>query len=249
MKKTTLTAVLPYLYALIPIAVYQAGQFSWYTALAAPIFAAATLLALFLAYVVYRKQEQNELLNRLFMGLIVFSLVVLVQNTGWLFSSFLFTLYLASVAIAILFTPFPALVLLGVLTVLFLPSVNPDSQWYDLLHILVLYTSLPLSVFFSSELLKYKENEKKILILKDERDKYETELQRLESNKLFWNDLLLRHSLVTARNYALYWSSPSKSKKLPPKLKRDLERTAQRLDTALADIKGFEEKHFDKTYL
>jgi hypothetical protein len=174
-------------------------------------------------------------------------LLVLVQNTGWFFSPLLFILYLATVAICLLFSFLPAGLFLVSLAFLFSSYIDRTSSTYDIVRIGAMFTSLPLSFIFSREFLRLKESEKQIIILKDEREHYKSELERLQKNKLVWNDLMLRQSLATARNFVLYWDSNSAG--LPPKLQRDLKRVSNKLDEALHFIKQFEEQHLDDTYL
>lgn len=200
-----------------------------------------------LAVIVNHKGEKDELLNRAFFGVVIIMMLILVQNTGWFFSPLLFLLYLATIVTVLLYSFWAGVFFLGSLAVLFFSYIDQNTPWYDYVRIAAFFTALPLSVVFSSEFLRLKESERKILILQQESVGVKGELERLKRNRLIWNDVLLRQSLATARNFALYWDSNSSG--LPPKLQRDLKRMGKKLDEALDNIKKFEEKTVDETYL
>lgn len=238
---------LPYTYALLPSIIWVLSSFPWYKDIEQPFFVALFVITLIFSISVYRHKEQNKSINRIFFGCLLFTLLTLVLNTGWFYSPFLFVLYLAAVAIALLYSFITATMFLVGLSIFFVQYIQPQAPWYDIMRICALFTSIPLSIHFSSEFLRLKAQARHILILKDERDHYLTELERLRKNELVWNNVLLRQSLSTTRNYALYWKS--RGKNLPPKLKRDLTRMADKLEEMHSTIKQFEKEHLDETYL
>jgi predicted membrane protein len=187
------------------------------------------------------------LLNRFFFAFVIFSLLILVQNTGWFYSPLLFLLYLAALAIVLLYSFWAGIFFLLAVALLFLSYIDRTTPWYDYVRIAAFFTAIPLSALFSAEFLRLKESEKQILILREQTEKVTNEVERLRQNRLVWNDVLLRQSLATARNFAYYWDANSQG--LPPKLQRDLKRMGKKLDEALDDIKKFEKKTVDESYL
>ncbi len=241
------TQYTPFLFGFLPFISTWIVSLPFYALIENGLFFGLLALSLVLAAIVNHNGEKDGLLNRGFFGIVIFMLLLLVQNTGWFFSPLLFLLYLAVLVIVLIFSFWAGAFFLISLTVLFLSYIDQSTPWYDYVRIAAFFTALPLSVVFSSEFLRLKENEKKILILQKESVGYKSELQRLQRNRLIWNDVLLRQSLATARNFALYWDSNSSG--LPPKLQRDLKRIGRKLDEALEDIKKFEKKTVDETYL
>ena len=211
-----------------------------------PLFIALLLLSLLSAYILMRRKSEGQITSRVVFTLVLTSMLILVQSTGGFFSPFLFVIYLSVVSLCLLYSFLPGGLFLLSISFVFFGYFDHTSGVTDLIRLAALYTSLPIASLFAKEFLKLKESEREIMILKEERLAYESELERLRKNKLVWNDVLLRQSLATARNFALYWDSNSHG--LPPRLQRDLKRMGKKLDEAIADIKKFEEKSLDESY-
>lgn len=211
-----------------------------------PVFVTLIILSLLSAYQLMRSKSQGQIASRVVFTLVLSSLLILVQSTGGFFSPFLFVIYLCVVSICLLYSFLPGGLFLLSISFVFLGYFDRTSGLTDLVRLAALYTALPIASLFAKEFLKLKESEREIMILKEERLSYESEIERLRKNKLVWNDVLLRQSLATARNFALYWDSNSHG--LPPRLQRDLKRMGKKLDEAITDIKKFEEKSLDESY-
>ncbi|PWU22577.1 hypothetical protein C5B42_05655 [Candidatus Cerribacteria bacterium 'Amazon FNV 2010 28 9'] len=246
-KQFHLVQILPYFFAGLPFFVTGLASFPWYTQISTPLFIILLVISLVGAFVVTAQKEQYMLLNRIYFAIVLTMLLVLVQNTGWFYSPLLFILYLATIALCLLYSYICGSLFLASIAVLCISYIGRATPVYDFIRIAAFFTAIPLAVVFSREFLRLKENEKQILILKDEREQYKNELERLHSNKLIWNDVMLRQSLATARNFAYYWDSNGAG--LPTKLQRDLKRLAKKLDESLVTIKEFEKKSVDETYL
>lgn len=246
-KRRTVAKYFPFLFGFLPLLSTALVSLPFYHSVENVFFLVLLVLSLVMAVIVQRSQEKDELFNRVFFGVVIFMLLTLVQDTGWFYSPLLFLLFLAVVVTVLLYSFWAGAFFLVSLTVLFLSYVDQTTPWYDYLRIAAFFTALPLSVVFSSEFLRLKESEREILVLRRESTETKDELERLRRNRLIWNDVLLRQSLATARNFALYWDSNSSG--LPPKLQRDLKRMTKKLDEALENIKKFEKKTVDETYL
>jgi hypothetical protein len=247
LKRRQVINYFPFLFGFLPFISAGLVSLPFYHSIENWVFVAAVVVTMIMTFVIEYTREKNELLNRIFFSMVVFMMLILVQNTGWFYSPFLFVLFLTTVACVLLYSFWAGAFFLGSISVLFLSYVDRTTPWYDYVRILSFFTALPLSVVFSSEFLRLKQNDKKILILEEESAVNKGELERLRRNRLIWNDVLLRQSLATARNFVLYWDGNSSG--LPPKLQRDLKRTARKLDEALENIKKFEKKTVDETYL
>lgn len=245
--KHTVAHAIPYAYSLLPSIIWVLSSFAWYRQYEEPFLVGLFVVTFGFSISVFLHKEQSKIQNRTFFGVLLFTLLTLVLNTGWFYSPFLFVLYLAAIAIALLYSFVSSTMFLVGLCIFFIQYVQPNNPWYDIMRICALFTALPLSIHFSSEFLRLKQSARHILILKDERDHYLSELERLRKNELVWNNVLLRQSLATTRNYALYWKNHSD--KFPPKLRRDLGRMSDKLDEMLKTIKEFEQEHLDGTYL
>lgn len=246
-KRRQVIQYFPFTFGFLPFLSSWIVSLPFYTPLADFIFLGFLGVTLGMAIYVHEQKEKDPLLNRVFFGVVIFMLLLLVQNTGWFFSPLIFLLYLATIAVVLLYSFWAGGFFLIGIGVLFFSYIDRSTPWYDYVRIASFFTALPLAALFSAEFLRLKESEKEILILRKQTDTYQGELERLRKNKLVWNDVLLRQSLATARNFALYWDSNSSG--LPPKLARDLKRMVKKLDETLADIKKFEENTVDDTYL
>lgn len=246
-KSREVVKYFPFLFGFLPFVSTWVVSLPFYRDIEQILFFGLLLLSLVFGVVVHYQQEKKHLTNRVFFGVVVLTILFLVQNTGWFYSPLLFLLYLATLVTILLYSFWAGAFFLVSISVLFLSYIDRSTPWYDYVRIASFFTALPLSVVFSAEFLRLKESEKQILILKKESIQYKNELERLKRNRLVWNDVLLRQSLATARNFALYWDSNNSG--LPPKLQRDLKRIGKKLDEALSDIKKFEEKTVDETYL
>src|SRR5258708_882619 len=246
-KRRSVVTYFPFTFGFLPFISTWVVSLSGYAKVGDWFFLVLLGVSLLMGIYVHHQREKNELINRVFFAFIIFMLLILVQNTGWFFSPLLFVLFLATIAVLLLYSFWAGAFFLVSICVLFLSYIDRTTPWYDYVRIASFFTALPLSVLFSAEFLRLKESEKEILVLRAQTDTYHGELERLRKNKLVWNDVLLRQSLATARNFALYWDANSGG--LPPKLQRDLKRMVKKLDEALVDIKKFEEKTVDDTYL
>lgn len=246
-KRRQVVNFFPFLFGFLPFVSTWLVSLPFYLQLQNVIFFVILAICLVLAAIVNHKDQKDELLNRFFFGIVIMMLLLLVQNTGWFFSPLLFLLYLATLVTILLYSFWAGVFFLSSLTVLFWAYVDPTTPWYDYVRIGSFFTAIPLAVVFSSEFLRLKENDKKILILQKQSLGTKSELERLKRNRLIWNDVLLRQSLATARNFALYWDANNEG--LPPKLQRDLKRMSKKLDESLDNIKKFEEKTVDESYL
>lgn len=246
-KRSAVIKYFPYLFPLLPFGVSLLTQIPGYSSIETYLIFGLLFASVIGAFVVVKDKENNLILNRGFFFLLLTLLLLLVQSTGWFYSPILFVLYLAAIALCLLYSFSVGGLFLLAIMALFVPFIDHTTTVYDYIRMGAFFTAIPLSVVFSREFLKLKEGEKQILVLQDETARYKSELERLHQNKLVWNDVLLRQSLATARNFAYYWDSNSAG--LPPKLQRDLKRMTKRLDDALSDIKKFEQTHLDDTYL
>lgn len=246
LRRSTVVKYFPFTFGFLPFISTWVVSLPSYSRLADWFFLILLLISVGMGIYVHHRHEQNELINRVFFAFVVFMLLILVQNTGWFYSPLLFVLYLATIAVVLLYSFWAGTFFLGAISILFLSYVDRTTPWYDYVRIASFFTALPLSVLFSAEFLRLKEGEREILVLRQSNETYHGELERLKKNRLVWNDVILRQSLATARNFALYWDANSSG--LPPKLQRDLKRIAKKLDQALSDIKKFEEKTVDETY-
>jgi len=246
-KRGTIVTYFPFTFGFLPFISTWVVSLPGYAKVEDWFFMGLLGISVVMGIFVHHQREKSELTNRVFFAFTIFMLLILVQNTGWFFSPLLFVLYLATIAVVLLYSFWAGAFFLISICVLFLSYIDRTTPWYDYVRIASFFTALPLSALFSSEFLRLKESEKEILVLRQQSDSAKGELERLRKNKLVWNDVLLRQSLATARNFALYWDGNSGG--LPPKLQRDLKRMVKKLDEALVDIKKFEEKTVDDTYL
>src|SRR5258708_33752753 len=93
-------------------------------------------------------------------------LLILVQNAGWFFSPLLFLLFLATIAVVLLYSFWAGAFFLVSICVLFISYIDRTTPWYDYVRFASFFTSLPLSVRFSSAFLRLKESENEFSVLR-----------------------------------------------------------------------------------
>lgn len=152
------------------------------------VFKIQITLFLIIAFAIYSYlvTKKGEVLTThpKFIYLFLATILFLVGSTGWFFSPFFFILYLSTILLAFVFNLASSLSFVLMLVLLFSLNIGEVDLTYDFLVVLSLLTTIPLSLYLRKEYLRLKEAEKGILILEKEKEKYQSRVDEVLSNKI-----------------------------------------------------------------
>lgn len=103
-----------------------------------------------------KKKGLSRLADKRFVYLLTTVILLIVASTGWFFSPFFFALYLWAIFLSLLFSPIISLAFTGTLILLFSFNIGEVDIAYNLLVVLSLLTTIPLSFYLRKEYLKLK---------------------------------------------------------------------------------------------
>lgn len=157
--------------------------------------------------------------NHLFVYLLTASVLFLVASTGWFFSPFFFVLYLLAVFMAFIFSPAVLISFVLLLVILFSFNIGEVDLSYDFLVVLSLLVTIPLSLYLRKEYLHLKETEKKILVLRKEKEEnYQDIIQEILANKVNSFSADIRQPINDTKQLAFYIREHHSSKELSESL-------------------------------
>lgn len=193
------------------------------------------IVALIITLSSYLFRRQN---TTLLMYATTIFILLLVGTTGWYFSPFFNWIYLLAIALAFLFDPNVSSLFVIVLLALFLPNVGSIDTILDMLVLLSLVAIIPLTYFLRNEYLRLRENEKKILVLEQEKNKYKDVLEQVLANKVTKFAVELREPINDIKQIA-YFNQQAKNVK---EVAKNQSKIIKLSEEALNQLKGFEEK-------
>ncbi len=159
-------------------------------------FMAILLLALGLGF----KFLPWKLPRNFFVLLWMFFIMTLVGSSGWFFSPFFFTLYLAAIALGFIYVPSVAITFTVGLLLIFASSIGEVSPTADFLTLLSLLSVIPITIALRRTFLLVQQERKGILILEsDERSVGGTALEAVLSNQVNKLAIILRQPVTYIR--------------------------------------------------
>lgn len=191
-----------------------------------------------LYYPVIRKHVSSERVLSLY-GLVIFVCLILwVGVTGWFFSPFFYLLYLVAIVLAFMYSPFVTFSFTITLLGLFAPNIGSIDTTIDIITMLSLFSVVPLTYFLQKEYLRLKENEKKVLILDDEKRVLKNKVDEVLLNKVIKFSAQLREPVNDMRQLALV----AQRHKDPSKISKAFHQIIKLGEESLNKIEEFEEK-------
>lgn len=115
---------------------------------------------------------------------LIAAILFFIGLTGWFYSPFFYWIYLLAIAIAFIFNPLISTLFVAVFVVIFLPNIGSIDTTWDVFTIFSLILVIPLTAYLRGKYLELKENEKAILILEKENEKYKNIVDELLGNKV-----------------------------------------------------------------
>lgn len=162
--------------------------------------------------------------------------LLLVGATDWFYSPFFFVLYLLAIVLSFTSTLVLSLSFTITLVILFSFNIGEVDLAYDFLVVLSLLTTIPLSVYLRKEYLRLKEDKKEILVLEEEKEKYQTSVESILANKVNNFAVNLRQPVNDIRLLAERLMKIKKGEEL----EKNVERILISSKEALHLIKSFE---------
>lgn len=191
-----------------------------------------------LYYPMIRKHVSSERVLSLY-GLVIFICIMLwVGVTGWFFSPFFYLLYLVAIVLSFIYSPLVTCAFTITLLGLFIPNVGSIDTTIDIITMLSLFSVVPLTYFLQKEYLRLKENEKKVLILDDERKMLRNKVDEVLLNKIVKFSAQLRQPVNDMRQLALV----ARKHKDPSKTSKAFSKIIELGEESLNRIEEFEEK-------
>ncbi len=187
-------------------------------------------LIFLLSSLLFKKKYNNVLIY-----LTIATILLIVGITGWFYSPLFSWIYILAIALSFLFNSTMSTLFILVLVGVFIPYLGSIDVNLDILTIASLLLIIPLNHFLRNEYLRLTESDKRILILKEENQKYENKLTEVLANKISKTAVDVKQPLNTARQIALYEKSKN------PKNK-NIEKITELTENALQLLKKFEEE-------
>lgn len=168
-------------------------------------------------------------------GYIIIDIVLLIVGiTGWFFSPLFSWIYILSLALSFLFNNTVSNSFILILVFIFLPNLGSIDLNIDILSLSSLLLLIPLNQFLRGEYLKLRENEKSILILKEEHKQYKDKLSEILANKVSKISVDIKQPLNDVRLIALYEQKKDKKNRIYSKI-------ITLIDSSIKYLKDFEE--------
>lgn len=153
-----------------------------------------------LAFLVSVRFIPRRLPRSLIIGSSVAFVLTLVGSSGWFFSPFFFTLYLAAIALGFIYTPLVAVGFTLGLIVIFASSIGEVSPTADFLTLLSLLSVIPITIILRKSFLLVQQERKGILILEpDEKNPHLSTLDSVLTNQVNKISIVLRQPITYIR--------------------------------------------------
>lgn len=176
--------------------------------------------------------------NTILMTYLVISFVmILVGATGWYFSPFFSWVYIVAIALGFLFDPIISTFFVGGFALILSPNIGSIDFTLDILTLISLLSIIPLTSILRHEYLKLKENEKKILIMENEHERYKSALEQVLANKVSKIAVDVREPINDIRQLAYIAKGDPKKRQV-----KDDEKIIELTDRTINLLKKFEEE-------
>src|SRR5260221_2538872 len=104
MKHRRVLTYFSFLFAFLPFLSTWVSSIPGYVLFENWIFLGFLILTVVMGVYVHARKEKDAVFNRVFFGVVIFMLLLLVQNTGWFYSPLLYLLYLAAMATILMYS-------------------------------------------------------------------------------------------------------------------------------------------------
>lgn len=153
-----------------------------------------------LTFIISARFIPKQLPRPLLIGSWVAFVLTLVGSSGWFFSPFFFTLYLAAIALGFIYTPLVAVGFTLGLIIIFASSIGEVSPTADFLTLLSLLSVIPITIVLRKTFLLVQQERKGILILEpDEKNTSLTALDSVLTNQVNKIAIVLRQPITYIR--------------------------------------------------
>ena len=186
---------------------------------------------------IIERSKQIAHFTKAVMFLLTFFVLLVVGTTGWFHSPFAFTLYFLIIALSFVFQPSASIGLVGTLFILVLIALPQGDPTHNFLTILSLLTIIPITFYVREQFLQLKEAENAILILRNNKHRYEDEIEEVMDNTISRFAAIQRAHLNTIKQ--LLHRFDIKGKEENKRIQKMLEETTEQ---SLSGLREFEEE-------
>lgn len=186
----------------------------------------------FVSFLIFNKKS-----HPLFIYFVLLVVLLIVGITGWFNSPLFSWLYIMAIALAFVFRPLIANIFILILVAIFIPYLESFNLSFELLTIVSLFFLIPISEYLRKKYLDLKENEKRIIVLKQENEIFENKLKELLSNKITKEAVDLREPLNDIKQLSTYYQN-----KLKKITKEDMAKITKISQKAMEILNKFEEQ-------
>lgn len=188
----------------------------------------------FLTFTIFFVLKKRD--NLVFVYSAIVSILLIVGITGWFHSPLFSWLYVLAIALSFIFNPFVSNTFILILTFIFMFYLDFSNVNYEaVLTLASLILIIPLSAYLRKKYLRLKEDEKKILVLREEVENEENKLKEILGNKISKESVDLEEPLNDINQISLYFQKGTKKS-----TKKDWEKISTLSQKALSIIKQFE---------
>lgn len=171
--------------------------------------------------------------------LCVVFVLCLVGSSGWFFSPFFFTLYLAAIALGFMYTPLVATAFTIALLVIFASSVGEVSPTADFLTLVSLLAVIPITIVLRKSFLLVQQEKRGILILESEDPVGDlTSLDSVLSNQVNRISIVLRQPITYIRQALALLKDDALTKEEYPVVIHRMSRAADEVFTLVKEFES-----------
>lgn len=168
----------------------------------------------------------------------VLFIITLVGSSGWFFSPFFFTLYLAAIVLGFIYAPSVTITFTVGLLLIFASSIGEISPTADFLTLLSLLSVIPITIVLRRTFLLVQQERKGILILEsDEKNIGGTALEAVLSNQVNKLAVILRQPITYIRQGLALLKENALTQEEYPEV---IQRMSRAADEVFTLIKEFE---------
>lgn len=189
-----------------------------------------------LYYPVARRSITNKRTLSVYVLIIFVAVLFWVGVTGWFFSPFFYMLYLLAIILSFVLSPFATFLFVLTLIGLFSPNIGSIDVVLDFITVASLFFIVPVTYFLQKEYLYLREQEKKVLILEDEKQKLRNMVDEVLKNKVTRFAVNLKQPVNDIKQMAIFAQNESRDA-----MATTLRKIVHLGEETLASLEDFEE--------
>jgi len=195
------------------------------------------------SFFLLKNKKAEDVLVRKLIDITIFVLFV-IASTGWFKSPFFFVVYLLSIIIAFVYSNIAGLGFIVSLITIFLISLERINPASDSMILASLILAFPTAIILRNKYIKFQEEQKRILVVENERKNHKNSTGELHENPLILFAISLRTQINDIKQLAYELKEVSGQE-----AEKDRSRIIASCEEALRILKRFEQKTLGKRTL